>query len=180
MRYKNVVNRLVATPAFSVNPNAAFGAVSVAVVLPRAYQRACCMCQVLCSYQPKILVLRLAYWLRTCTAPCPPERQCHHRRVEVTDIYIFRNKVFSTRWFLDIEKSVRLKLKGVKIIRRYRDLFQLIRYLFQLIYSGFSNWELMWFCIVVHRHLPASVKCKWISIAIGALVTSCLLCRSSF
>jgi len=51
---------------------------------------------------------------------------------------IFRNKVFfSTRRFLDIEKSVRLKRKGVKIIRTYRDLFQLIRYLFQLIYSGF-------------------------------------------
>ena len=37
---------------------------------------------------------------------------------------IFQNKVFfSTRRFLDIEKSVRLKLKGVKIIRRYRYLF---------------------------------------------------------
>ena len=46
---------------------------------------------------------------------------------------------FSTRRFLDIEKSVRLKLKGVKIIRTYRDLFQLIRYLFQLIYSSFSD-----------------------------------------
>ena len=42
---------------------------------------------------------------------------------------------FPSRWFLDIDqKSVRLKLKGVKIIRRYRYLFQLIRYLFQLIY----------------------------------------------
>ena len=67
-----------------------------------------------------------------------PERQCHHRRVEVTDIYIFRNKVFfSSRWFLDIEKSVLLELKGVKIIRSYRDLFQLIRDFSQLIYSGF-------------------------------------------
>ena len=53
---------------------------------------------------------------------------------------IFQNKVFfSTRRFLDIEKSVRLKLKGVKIIRTYRDLFQLIRYLFQLNYSSFSD-----------------------------------------
>ena len=128
-----------------------------------------------------MLVLRLADWWHPCTAPYPPERHCHHRRVEVTDIYIFRNKVFfPTRWFLDIEKSVRLKLKGVKIIRRYRDLFQLIRYLFQLIYLGFSNWELMWFCIVGHRHLPANVKCKRISVAIGALVTLCLLCHSSF
>ena len=77
----------------------------------------------------------------------PPERQCHHRRVEVTDIYIFRNKgFFSSRGFLDIEKCVLLELKGVKVIRScrdlfqlIRDLFQLIRYLFQLIYSGFSN-----------------------------------------
>ena len=140
MRYKDVANRLVATLAFSVNPNTAFGAVSVAIVALRAYQRACCLGQVLCSYQPKILVLRLAYCRRTCSAPCPPERQCHHHRVEVTDIYIFRNNFFSSRWFLDIDqKSVRLKLNGVKIIRKYRDLFQLIRYLFQLIYSCFSN-----------------------------------------
>ena len=35
--------------------------------------------------------------------------------------------------------GVLLELKGVKIIRSYRDLFQLIRDLFQLIYSGFSG-----------------------------------------
>ena len=75
-----------------------------------------------------MLVLRLADWWHPCTAPCPPERLCHHRRVEVTDIYIFRNKgFFSSRGFLDIEKSVLLELKGVKIIRSYRDFFQLIR-----------------------------------------------------
>ena len=52
----------------------------------------------------------------------------------------FEIKFFSSRWFLDIDqKSVRLKLKGVKIIRRYRDLFQLIRDFFQLIYLGFSD-----------------------------------------
>ena len=80
--------------------------------------------------------LLVTYLYRTVS----PERQCHHRRVEVTDIYIFRNKVIFSRWFLNIDqKSVRLKLKGVKIIRRYRDLFQLIRYLFQLIYSDFSD-----------------------------------------
>ena len=57
----------------------------------------------------------------------PPERQCHHRRVEVTDIYIFRIKVyFSSRGFLDIEKSVLLELKGVKVIRSYSDFFQLM------------------------------------------------------
>ena len=74
-----------------------------------------------------------------CTAPCPPERQCHHRRVEVTNIYIFRNKVFfSSRWFQDIGKSVLLELKGAKIIRSYRDLFQLIRDFFQLIRDLFQ------------------------------------------
>ena len=35
--------------------------------------------------------------------------------------------VFFSRGFLDIEKSVLLELKGVKIIRSYRDFFQLIR-----------------------------------------------------
>ena len=139
MRYKDVANRLVATPAFSVNPNTAFGAVSVAVVALRAYQRACCLCQVLCSYQPKILVLQLAYCRRTCTAPCPPERHCHHRRVEVTDIYIFWNKVFfSSRGFLGIEKSVLLELNGVKIIRSYWDFYQLIRDFFPLIRDLFQ------------------------------------------
>ena len=41
---------------------------------------------------------------------------------------------FSSRGFLDIEKSVllELELKGVKIIRSYRDFFQLIRDFFQL------------------------------------------------
>ena len=34
---------------------------------------------------------------------------------------------FSSRGFLDIEKSVILELKGVKVIRSYRDFFQLIR-----------------------------------------------------
>ena len=52
MRYKDVANGLVATPAFSVDANTAFGAVSVAVVALKAYQRARRLCQVLCSYQP--------------------------------------------------------------------------------------------------------------------------------
>ena len=34
---------------------------------------------------------------------------------------------FSSRGFLDIEKSVLLELNGVKVIRSYRDFFQLIR-----------------------------------------------------
>ena len=41
-------------------------------------------------------------------------------------------KVFFSRGFLDIEKSVLLELKGVKVIRSYRDFFQLIRDFFQL------------------------------------------------
>ena len=132
MRYEDVTNGLVATPALAVNTNTAFGTVSVVVVLLRVYHRACCLCQMLCSYQPKMLVLRLAYCRSTCTALCFPERQCHHRRVEVTDIYIFRNKVFfSSRWFLDIEKSVLLELKSVKIIRSHHPLlFDGIYYLF--------------------------------------------------
>ena len=81
--------------------------------------------------------LLVTYLYRTVS---PLERQCHHHRVKVTGIYIFQIIFFSSRWFLDIDqKSVRLKLKGVKIIRRYRDLFQLIRYLFQLVYSDFSD-----------------------------------------
>ena len=39
---------------------------------------------------------------------------------------------FSSRGFLDIEKSVLLELKAVKVIRSYRDFFQLIRDFFQL------------------------------------------------
>ena len=35
--------------------------------------------------------------------------------------------IFSSRGFLDIEKSVLLELKGVKVIRSYREFFQLIR-----------------------------------------------------
>ena len=35
-------------------------------------------------------------------------------------------KVFSSRGFLDIEKSALLELKGVKVIRSYRDFFQLM------------------------------------------------------
>ena len=39
---------------------------------------------------------------------------------------------FSSRGFMDIEKSVLLELKGIKVIRSYRDFFQLIRDFFQL------------------------------------------------
>ena len=53
--------------------------------------------------------------------------------MEINDVYLFRNKdFFSSRGFLDIEKSVLLELKCVKVIRSYRDFFQLIRDFFQL------------------------------------------------
>ena len=38
MRYKDVVNRRVATSALPIDANAAFGAVSVTVVALRVYQ----------------------------------------------------------------------------------------------------------------------------------------------
>jgi len=52
MRYKDVANRLVASPALPVDTKTTFGAVSVAIVALTAYQRARWLCQVLRSYQP--------------------------------------------------------------------------------------------------------------------------------
>ena len=50
---------------------------------------------------------------------------------------------FSSRGFLDIEKSVLLELNGIKIIRSYRDFFQLIRdfifYMFSLLFARVIN-----------------------------------------
>ena len=40
MRYKDVANRLVASPALSIDKKTAFDAASMAVVVLRAYQRA--------------------------------------------------------------------------------------------------------------------------------------------
>ena len=48
MRYKDVANRLVASPALPIDKKTAFDAVSMPVVVLRAYQQACCLCQVLC------------------------------------------------------------------------------------------------------------------------------------
>ena len=42
-------------------------------------------------------------------------------------MYLIRLTLKPSRGFLDIEKSVLLELKGVKVIRSYRDFFQLIR-----------------------------------------------------
>ena len=48
MRYMDVANRLVASPALPIDKKTAFDAVSMAVVVLRAYQRARYLCQVLC------------------------------------------------------------------------------------------------------------------------------------
>ena len=48
MRYKDVANRLVASPALPIDKETAFDAVSMAIVVLRAYQRERCLCQVLC------------------------------------------------------------------------------------------------------------------------------------
>ena len=48
MRYKHVANRLVASPALPIDKKTTFDAVSMAVIVLRAYQRARCLCQVLC------------------------------------------------------------------------------------------------------------------------------------
>ena len=44
----DVANGLIASPALPIDTKNAFDAVSVTVVVLRAYQRACCLCQVLC------------------------------------------------------------------------------------------------------------------------------------
>ena len=106
--------------------------ISMPVVVLRAYQRACCLCQVLCLLIVNVgaATSRLVTSLYRTVSP----RKVVSSPVEVTDIYIFRNKgFFSSRGFLDIEKSVLLELKGVKVIRSYNDFFQLIRDFFQLI-----------------------------------------------
>ena len=171
MRYMDVTNRLVASPALPID-------------IWRSQRGRCCTESISTSTLPMpsaVFLLTRNIGAATSRLVTSLYRTVSPRKALLPTYTFSEIKFyFSTRWFLDIEKSVRLKLKGVKIIRRYRDLFQLIRYLFQLIYSGFSDWELIWFCIVVHRHLPASVKYKQSSVAIGALVTLCLLYHSSF
>ena len=90
MRYKDVANQLVASPALPIDKKTAFDAVSMAVVVLRSTS----MLPV-----PSAVPINRKCWC--CDWPIgdilvphrvPPERQCHHRRVEVTDIYIFRNK----------------------------------------------------------------------------------------
>ena len=85
-----------------------------------------------------------------------PERHCHHRRVEVTDIYIFRNKVFfSSIWFLDIEKSVLLELKGVKIIRSYRDF---VFYIISLLFARVINLIIVIVIVIVNNFCIVMVR----------------------
>ena len=119
MRYKDVANGLAATPALSFDTHAAFGAVSVAVVALRAYQRACCLCKCCVPINRKC-------WC--CDWPIGDVLVPHHVPSKGSVItagsrlptYTFSKiKFFSSKSFLDIEKSVLLELKGVKIIRSY-------------------------------------------------------------
>ena len=48
MRYNDVTNWLVASPALLIDKKIAFDAVSMPVIVLRAYQRACYLCQVFC------------------------------------------------------------------------------------------------------------------------------------
>ena len=134
MRYKDVTNELVATPALAVNTKSAFGAVSVAVVALRAYQWACCLCQVLWLLIVNVSAAtgRLVTSLYRTVSPLKGSVITAGLRL-LTYTFSEIKVYFSSRGFLDIEKSVLLELKGVKVIRSYRDFFQLIRDFFQLI-----------------------------------------------
>ena len=127
MRYKHVANRLVASPALSIDKKTAFDVVSMAVVVLRAYQQAHCLCQVLCLLIVNVSAAtgRLVTSLYRTVSPRKAVSPVGLRLLTYTfsEIKVY----FSSRGFLDIEKSVLLELKGVKIIRSYRDFFQLIR-----------------------------------------------------
>ena len=127
MCYNDVANRLVASPALSIDKKTAFDAVSMAVVVLRTYQRARCLCQVLC-----LLIVNVgAATGRLVTSlyrTVPPWKAVITAGLRLLTYTFSEIKVyFSFRGFLDIEKSVLLELKGVKVIRSYRDFFQLIR-----------------------------------------------------
>ena len=57
MWYKDIADRLVAAPALAVDADATLDAGSMAVIALKAYQRPCCLCQVLHPHQPHMLVL---------------------------------------------------------------------------------------------------------------------------
>ena len=133
MRYKDVANRLVASPALPIDKKTAFDAVSMAIVVLRAYQRACCLCQVLSLLIVNVGAAtgRLVTSLYRTVPPLKGSVITAGLRL-LTYTFSEIKVYFSSRGFLDIEKSVLLELKGVKVIRSYRDFFQLIRDFFQL------------------------------------------------
>ena len=133
MRYKHVANRLVASPALPIDKKTTFGAVSMAVVVLRAYQQACCLCQVLCLLIVNVGAATGRLVTSLYRTVSPPKGSVITARLRLLTYTFSEIKVyFSSRGFLVIEKSVLLELKGVKVIRSYRDFFQLIRYFFQL------------------------------------------------
>ena len=118
MRYKDVANRLVASAALPIDEKTAFDVVSMAVVVLRAYQRARCLCQVLCLLIINVGAAtgRLVTSLYRTVSPSKGSVITAGLRLltyTFSEIKIF----FSSRGFLDIEKSVLLELKGVKVIR---------------------------------------------------------------
>ena len=121
MRYKDVANRLVTSPALPIDKKIAFDAVSMAVVVLRAYQRACCLCQVLCLLIVNVGAAtgRLVTSLYRTVSP-PKDSVITAGLRLLTYIFSEIKVYFSSRGFLDIEKSVLLQLKGVKVIRSYR------------------------------------------------------------
>jgi len=68
--YKDVTDRLAATPALVVDADAALGAGSVAVDMPSVQQRPCCLCQVLRPHRLQLLVLWQADRRRPYIAQC--------------------------------------------------------------------------------------------------------------
>ena len=128
MRYKDVVNRLFASPALPIDTKTAFDAVSMAVVVLRAYQQACCLCQVLCLLIVNVGAATGRLVTSLYRTVSPPEGSVITAGLRLLTYTFSEIKVyFSSRGFLDIEKSALLELKGVKVIRSYRDFFQLIR-----------------------------------------------------
>ena len=135
MRYKDVANWLVASPALPIDKKTAFDAVSMAVVVLRAYQRARCLCQVLCLLIVNIGAATGRLVTSLYRTVSPPKGIVITAVSRLPTYTFFEIKFFSSRWFLDIEKGVLLELKGVKVIRSYRDFFQLmIHFIFLYIF----------------------------------------------
>ena len=127
MHYKDVANRLVASPALPIDKKTIFDAVSMAVVVLRAYQRACCLCQVLCLLIVNVGAATGRLVISLYRTVSPPKGSVITAGLRLLTYTFSEIKVFfSSRGFLDIEKSVLLELKGVKVIRSYRDFFQLL------------------------------------------------------